>query len=260
MKKLVFLPVLCLLISSVSLFGDSSLMIENAKLYRSKIDQVILDFIQAGKTPDIDQALEIQACENDMLALARLDPSLARSMPALLMANKVKLLDLRHLPGELIVARAEVAGIGVLDPKVGDQVFRYKKGRIFAREKEFRGQGSSEKFPVQGDWIAHHAYARNCLEVGEYEQAAEHFYQAAIVGESKDGTIRKIWEFENLVSSAWAHLLNGSLDKSRELLEMTESFQVQAPPSQRARYLDAVINDQVHPSLNLALKNSLALR
>ena len=66
MKKLVFLPVLCVFISSVSLFGDSSLMIENAKLYRSKIDQVILDFIQAGKTPDIDQALEIQACENDM--------------------------------------------------------------------------------------------------------------------------------------------------------------------------------------------------
>ena len=95
---------------TVRAFSDVSIMAENARDYRNAIDELILDFIQTEAPPKLDKALRIQAYENNMLSWARLDPASARNMPNLLLANEVRLRDLRNLPGELIVARAREAG------------------------------------------------------------------------------------------------------------------------------------------------------
>ena len=94
------------------------------------MDEVIIQFVNTGKAPTIDQALRIQSCENDMLALARLDPSIADSLPALLLANYAKLQDLRHLP-VLILGRAKTAGLDILSSRFKENEIEYKKGNIF---------------------------------------------------------------------------------------------------------------------------------
>jgi len=245
---------------AVRAFSDVSIMAENARDYRNAIDELILDFIQTEAPPKLDKALRIQAYENNMLSLARLDPASARNMPNLLLANEVRLRDLRNLPGELIVARAREAGVQVLEPDLNGLEFRYQKGLIFKREKTFSPSVMSSQYPRRGDWVGHYGYALQALRQGDYEEAAQHFEFAAVVSKSKSGTVRKVWEYENLVSAAWAHLLNGSIRESRRVLGKSNSLVVQGPPSQRARYLESVLTERAHPSLDMALRNSLASR
>ena len=251
---------LLVLTINFSTFADSGIMAENARDYEKAVDEVISNYIHKTEVPTIDKVLRIQASENDMLALARLDPSLARTMPILLLANHARLKDLRHLPGELIVARAKVAGIDVLADEIGPSSMEYSKGRIFPRTKRFNQPSPTSTFPGVGDWSGHHAYARYCLANGEYEEAAEHFFKAVEIKDCRAGTKRKLWEFENLISSAWSHLLNGSLQSAKECLQQSQGLNVQAPPSNRTRYLEAILTGRVHPSLNISAKNSLVLR
>jgi len=116
---------LLVLTINFSTFADSGIMAENARDYEKAVDEVISNYLYKMEVPTIDKVLRIQASENDMLALARLDPSLARTMPILLLANHARLKDLRHLPGELIVARAKVAGIDVLADEIGPSSMEY---------------------------------------------------------------------------------------------------------------------------------------
>jgi len=166
---------------TVRAFSDVSIMAENARDYRNAIDELILDFIQTEAPPKLDKALRIQAYENNMLSLARLDPASARNMPNLLLANEVRLRDLRNLPGELIVARAREAGVQVLEPDLNGREFRYEKGLIFKREKTFSPSVMSSEYPRRGDWVGHYGYALQALRQGDYEEAAQHFEFAAVV-------------------------------------------------------------------------------
>jgi len=251
---------LLVLTINFSTFADSGIMAENARDYEKAVDEVISNYIHKTEVPTIDKVLRIQASENDMLALARLDPSLARTMPILLLANHARLKDLRHLPGELIVARAKVAGIDVLADEMDRTSMEYSKGRIFPRTKRFNQPSPTSTFPGVGDWIGHHAYAKHCLSNGEYEEAADHFFKAVEIKDCRAGTKSKLWEFENLISSASSHLLTGSLQSAKECLQQSQGLNVQAPPSNRTRYLEAILTGRVHPSLNISAKNSLVLR
>jgi len=258
-NKLLSLLSVCLLATNI-LSADAGILAENARDYRKSIDSVINQYLDEQRFPSIDQALRIQACENDMLALARLDPSLASTMPELLLAHHVRLRDLRHLPGELMAARAKAAGLDVLSPVFDGAPIEYIKGAIFQRTKRFDPPTASSTFPKAGDWIAHHAYALHCMQTGEYEQASEHFEKAGVIKESRGGTKRKVWEFENLVCAAWAYVLSGDSVEAKKVLSRAMSLDVQAPPSRRAQYLSAAIHGQTHPSLGMALNHSLAQR
>ena len=118
----------CFFIGSTN--ANSDILSQNIRDYRTSVDEVIIQFVNTGKAPTIDQALRIQSCENDMLALARLDPSIADSLPALLLANYAKLQDLRHLPGELILGRAKTAGLDILSSRFKENEIEYKKGNL----------------------------------------------------------------------------------------------------------------------------------
>jgi len=248
------------LLAVPGLSAATDILSENVRDYRKSVDGVISRYVSTGQSPTIDQALRIQACENDMLALARLDPSVADSLPELLLANHARLQDLRHLPGELVVGRAKTAGIDVLVPQWGTRQIEYVKGTVFPRTKMFSIPGADSAFPAREDWAAQHAYALHCLTVGGYQQAAEHFEKAVAVKHAKKGTKSQVWEFENLVSSAWAHFLSGNPAKSREALAQASKLVVNAPPSKRTRYLKAVLHAQPDPSLGIALNHSLAQR
>ena len=130
------------LFAAATAWADDSIMTRNAGDYRRAVDEVIREFLETDRIPTIDKALRIQACENDMLALARLDPSLARRMPPLLLANHAKLVDLRHLPGELIAGRAKEAGVDVLESAVAEQTFTYKKGKLSGNLTLYNKEGS----------------------------------------------------------------------------------------------------------------------
>ena len=189
------------LLTAPGLCAATDILSENVRDYRKSVDGVINRYVSTGQSPSIDQALSIQACENDMLALARLDPSVADSLPELLLANHARLQDLRHLPGELVVGRAKTAGIDVLVPQWGNRQIEYVKGTVFPRTKTFSVPGADSAFPAREDWAAQHAYALHCLTAGEYQQAAEHFEKALAVKHAKKGTKSQVWEFENLVSA-----------------------------------------------------------
>ena len=248
----------CFFIGSTN--ANSDILSQNIRDYRTSVDEVIIQFVNTGKAPTIDQALRIQSCENDMLALARLEPSIADSLPALLLANYAKLQDLRHLPGELILGRAKTAGLDILSSRFKENEIEYKKGNIFRRNKRFVVPVASEKFPSRGDWIAHHAYAKHCVGKGEYQEAGEHFQKAIVIDEAKDGTKTFVWEFENIISSAWAYFLAGDLQKAKDAVVQSSEYSVHAPPSKRALYLKAVLCSEMDPQLGMLLNHTLVQR
>ena len=55
-------------------------------------------------------------------------------------------------------------------------------------------------------------------------------------------------------------MLEGRPDKARASLAIAQALEVEGPPSTRARYLDAVLTGEVHPSLSMNLKDTLVRR
>ena len=129
----------------------------------------------------------------------------------------------------------------------------------FQTRKTFSPSVMSSQYPRRGDWVGHYGYALQALRQGDYEEAAQHFEFASVVSKSKSGTVRKVWEYEKLVSQLGLICLT---DRSgiQACTWKIKQLGCAGPPSQRARYLESVLNERAHPSLDMALRNSLASR
>ena len=114
------------------------------------------------------------------------------------------------------------------------------------------GHAPSTTFPRSGQPDDKYAYAHGLWDSGEYEEAAMWFERAADVR-----TVTGEWEFENLLNATVAWLEAGNPDAARASLKRGLAVRVQAPPSEKARYLQALLLNGDPNSLQPELRATL---
>ena len=117
-------------------------------------------------------------------------------------------------------------------------------------------ENASDTPPRKGNYTAAYSYAQNRMTAADYPEAALYFGRAA-EWTPVPGTEDGLWEFENFVNAAWACLLAGDKPGARAWLDKADAIDVQAAPSDRARYLASILSGEKHPALSPTLKNTL---
>ena len=100
-----------------------SAIADNSTFYRERTDRIVGDFLQRGTYPSSDDLVKIQILENHFLAAIRLDPSMRKHSPTLLLAS-IQMRDLRNVPGQFIVERAKGAGLDLRADRLQGRTFR----------------------------------------------------------------------------------------------------------------------------------------
>jgi hypothetical protein len=112
------------------------------------------------------------------------------------------------------------------------------------------------EYPERGKAGQAYDYARGQWDQGEYREAALWFERSA-ASDTESGE----WEFECLLNATVCWIEAGDLDKAKAALARANEASVYAPPSQRARYLNALLfggdRGQLAPSLRATLPRAL---
>ena len=114
----------------------------------------------------------------------------------------------------------------------------------------------SDTPPKKGNYTAAYAYAQDRMAATDYAEAAVYFGDAADWVPSP-GTDGHVFEFENYVNAGWAAFLAGDKAGARRWLDKSKALDVQAAPSDRARYLDSLLSGEKQPALPPNLKSTL---
>jgi hypothetical protein len=114
----------------------------------------------------------------------------------------------------------------------------------------------SDAPPKKGNYTAAYAYAQDRMTATDYAEAAIYFARAA-EWVPPPGTDGHIYEFENYVNAAWAAFLAGDKGGAHRWLDKANALDVQAAPSDRARYLDSLLSGDKQPALPPNLKSTL---
>ena len=201
MKHLSFL--LLLLICSTAAHANdyaAGVIADNSEFYRERTDKVIREWVEHGTYPDAETVLRIQTLENRFVSMLRLEPSLLNRSPLMHLAS-VQFRDLRNLPGQFVIARAQSAGLDLWKDSL---------------------QGRS-------------------------------FKQASPGGSTETGE----WEFENMINACVHWMADGNHDRAVAALHKANELQVYAPPSSRARYLNALLLGGSQSNLSPSLRSTL---
>lgn len=110
--------------------------------------------------------------------------------------------------------------------------------------------------PKRGNHTGAYAYAQNRMAATDYAEAAAYFANAADWVPAP-GTEGHVFEFENYVNASWAAFLAGDKAGARRWLDKARALDVQAAPSDRARYLDSLLSGEKQAALPPNLKSTL---
>lgn len=114
----------------------------------------------------------------------------------------------------------------------------------------------SDTPPKKNDYLTAYSYAQGRMTATDYPEAAVNFGRAA-EWVPAPGTEDRVWEFECYLNAAWASILAGDKAGAKSWLDKAKSLDVQAAPSDRARYLDSLLSGDVQAALPPNLKNTL---
>lgn len=99
-------------------------------------------------------------------------------------------------------------------------------------------------------------YARSQWDAGEFREAAV-FFEKSAASDTETGE----WEFECLLNATVCWLEAGDLDKAKRALTRANEVAAHAAPSQRARYLNALLlggdRGQLPPRLRATLPRAI---
>ena len=113
------------------------------------------------------------------------------------------------------------------------------------------------EYPERGAQASdYYNYARGQWDAGEFREAAIFFERSA-----SSSTETGQWEFDCLLNATVCWLEAGELDKARNALMKANEVPVYAAPSQRARYLNALLfggdRGQLTPRLRSTLPRAI---
>ena len=96
---------------------------DNAARYTERIDRIVGVFLADGTPAYTEDLARLQTFEFHFLSSARLDPHLIDRLPPLLL-SQIEVRDPRNAPGQLLVARAEAAGLNLRRDRIRGKAFR----------------------------------------------------------------------------------------------------------------------------------------
>jgi hypothetical protein len=182
---------------------------------------------------DAERILELRTMEYQLQWFHQ--NGLLEQPPAMVLVG-VPLRHKQELPGRILEVRLQAAKLDFWQQQLGGKSFAFAKPTRSDLASFFGPPTWSTNFPVEGDFMGANAYARNLVLHREFADAAKQF-EAAALKVSFGGTATKQWEYENLVSSAWAYLMAGDFEKSFNRLTAAQALPLQAEVPGRARFL-----------------------
>jgi hypothetical protein len=225
-----------------------------AKEYKALVDQVIRSAVEATDKFSIDpnDLARARALEYELLGHTRLGVFKRAELPALVFAEG-KPQTVEEIPGRALELRLLKLGVNPWDDGLSNKVFQYYSSEGYGKPIPFNWPGLSNKFPARGDFQASYSYGMALIGKRQWADAAKHLTDAlAVPGGSTEGE----WEFEVLVSRAWAEAMSGSFSKAKATLAEALSREHQCEVPVRARFLARVLGiagQQLTPEVAAAL-------
>lgn len=102
-------------------------------------------------------------------------------------------------------------------------------------------RSNTHSYPNRGDYVGAYLYAKKKMAEKKYREAATWFVKA--VETTPGPTQDKIWEYENMINATYAWFLAGERDLAVETLKQAENYNVYAPKSDRAVFINVVLGD-----------------
>jgi hypothetical protein len=232
----------------------NSAALDAAKEYRALLDQMIITAIASG--PGAIQANDVamgRALEYELLADNRLHVIRRSDLPAMVFAEGPPP-ELRQLPGRALELRLLKVGVNPFQDGMATKSFDCRS------EKDAEGgtiaflvPTATNTYPKSGDFVGEYAYATSLINRREWADAARHLAAAAAV---QGGTTTGEWEFQILITEAWAQVMNGDFPAAKTTLQtaFARPHECEVPP--RCRFLERLFGGEglyLAPEIQAAL-------
>ncbi len=232
----------------------NSAALDAVKEYKTQLDQMIIAAIDNG--PGAIQANDVamvRALEYELLADSRLHVIKRADLPAMVFAQGPPP-ELRQLPGRALELRLLKVGISPFQDGLTNKTFDYRsKVDVEGGTIAFSVPVTTNTYPRSGDFVGEYAYATSLIARREWADATSHLTAAAAV---PGGTATGEWEFEIMISKAWALVMSGDFAAAKITLQgaLARPHECEVPP--RGRFLERLFGGEekyLTPELQAAL-------
>ena len=222
--------------------------------YKATVDQVIRN---AAETKDKfslapDEATSLRSLEYELLGHARLGVLKKSELPPLVFAQG-KPQTVEEIPGRALELRLLQLKVNPWEDGLSNKVFRYYPETGYGKPIPFNTPTPTNRYPEAGNFQASYAYAMGLIGRREWADAAKHLTDAAAV---PGGTAGGEWEFEILVTRAWAEAMAGNFAKAKATLQEALGRDHQCEVPIRGRFLSRTLGmegQHLAPELAAAL-------
>lgn len=224
--------------------------------YTAALDQVIRSAVQAkGKfTLAPDEAANLRSLEYELLGHARLGVLKKADLPALVFAQG-RPQTVEEIPGRALELRLLRLKVNPWDDGLTNKVFDYYPENGYGKPVSFSQPCPTNRYPQLHDFEGSYAYGMALIGRREWADAAKHLTDAVAV---PSGTAGGEWEFEILVTRAWAEAMTGDFASAKATLESALAREHQCEVPVRGRFLSRILGiegQHLTPELAAALPN-----
>lgn len=207
--------------------------------YKAALDQVIRDAVEAkGKfTMSPDDTATLRGLEYELLGHARLGALKKADLPALVFAEG-KPQTVEEIPGRALELRLLRLKVNPWDDGLTNKVFEYYPETGYVKPVSFSQPCPTNRYPQLHDFEGSYAYGMALIGRREWADAAKHLTDATAV---PGGTAGGEWEFQILVTRAWAEAMTGDFAKAKTTLESALAREHQCEVPVRGRFLSRIL-------------------
>jgi hypothetical protein len=224
--------------------------------YKAALDQVIRNAAEAkGKfTPAADEAASLRSLEYELLGHARLGALKRAELPALVFAEG-KPQTVEEIPGRALELRLLRLRVNPWEDGLTNKAFQYYPEAGYGETDSFSRPCPTNRYPELGNFQASYAYAMALIARREWADASKQLTDATAV---PGGTAGGEWEFQILITRAWAEAMAGDFAKAKATLEEALARDRQCEMPVRGRFLSRLLGiegQHLMPEVAAALPN-----
>jgi len=221
--------------------------------YKTALDQVIRAAVETKDkfTIDPNDVARLRGLEYELLGHARLGALKKADLPALVFAEG-KPQTIEEIPGRALELRLLKLNVNPWEDGLTNKAFRHS---IDDDERTFIKPSPTNRYPEPSDFQASYAYGMGLIARREWTDAVKHLTDAAAV---PGGTVGGEWEFQILVTRAWAEAMAGDFAKAKATLADVLAREHQCEVPIRGRFLSRLLGmegQHLPPAVQAALPN-----